>query len=276
MNNETELKMLYEQKQQEVEQTGIFIAAPRIVSQTIGSIHDLIPRQSRELAELELPRRLSVEEMNLKKKILYRDWQEAGFDIQEQQKIDQVFTFAVIEKQFMYERKRMAEAEENPKNKTEQPGPDHYNALKQVRSKVAPLLCGNVGSGKTELTRFIARHIGIRMFGAETLMDILYDKQGRYDEPPFVWKDEDLIIDDLGCEKEENIFGNNCDLARFLISRHEMYLKYGTMTCFTTNLIQNDLCKRYGERIFSRLAEMTYLVNIKTPDRRLARKSNTP
>ena len=161
-------------------------------------------------------------------------------------------------------------------------------AKNELRLKDSPhpqgvALCGATGNGKTFRLKFMARHLsGIHMETAWEMVErieandtldffreITRTNVGEYDVvPPRYY---DLIIDDIGFEKAESVnFGNRRDIMeRILLARYQVYPNH--LTHFSTNLTEEQLKERYGDRIFSRLKEMCVFVKMKGEDRRTAR-----
>jgi DNA replication protein DnaC len=81
-----------------------------------------------------------------------------------------------------------------------------------------------------------------------------------------------LIVDDLGCEENARSFGNQLPMADFIRERERQWQCSYLPTFFTSNARdRNDLSKRYGKNICSRLLGMCEFINFKGPDHRLKR-----
>ena len=134
------------------------------------------------------------------------------------------------------------------------------------------LLMGKVGVGKTHTMREISK-FNKTGFGSENqptmyLEDLpvkkddisgigistLASKKG--DKVISFLREHDLYLDDMGSEKEYvNHFGNSFNpITEIIMMRY--YLKDQVKTWATTNLNEDALTKRYGERVISRLREM--------------------
>lgn len=81
-----------------------------------------------------------------------------------------------------------------------------------------------------------------------------------------------LIIDDLGCEDFTKSYGNDIPLADFIREREIAWLEKGICTFFTSNAkSRDDVIKRYGESVCSRLLGMCDFIQFKGNDNRLKR-----
>lgn len=143
------------------------------------------------------------------------------------------------------------------------------------------LLFGGTGNGKTRRLLFMEKRLnGMHMVSA---VDIIAKLEKKSDDIDYfrevtrtdIWSLDitppryyDLIIDDIGCEKTESVnFGNRRDLMeQIIMARYGVFPKY--QTHFSTNLSEEMLCERYGQRIFSRLKEMCVFVKMNGKDRR--------
>ena len=143
--------------------------------------------------------------------------------------------------------------------------------LTNPRGKPGLFLYGNIGSGKTTLARSIAQ-----------LISLLYGNEYHYDDRKGVVtvsalqladeaKKEDggrlslyrttelLHIDDVGTEPASlKVWGNEVSpLTDILYRRYDNML----YTVITSNLYEDDICKRYGERIGDRFREIFDLLS---------------
>lgn len=135
------------------------------------------------------------------------------------------------------------------------------------------LLTGPVGCGKTslmKLLKFLVPHhrpyqviptrnvtFAFNHIGYKTIEDY---GNGSY-----------LCFDDLGVEPIGRFFGKDCNvIGEILLSRYELFLKYGVRTHATTNLNADELEERYGVRVRSRMRQLFNLIafDSKTKDKR--------
>ncbi|GAA4954353.1 ATPase [Algibacter agarivorans] len=125
------------------------------------------------------------------------------------------------------------------------------------------LLSGPVGCGKTSLMKLL-RHIvphqkpykiiparnivfGFNHVGYKTLEDY---GNGHY-----------FCFDDLGVEPIGRHYGKDCNvMGEIILSRHDLFLEYHIKTHATTNLNAQELEKRYGNRVRSRMRELFNLI----------------
>ena len=140
------------------------------------------------------------------------------------------------------------------------------------------LLSGATGTGKTLAMRIMSIYStidGIKIVHNQQLYDIEYCvehtstcinefvKNG-YEGLEYYRRVRSLCIDDMGSEVEiAKYYGNNLDVIGYIIN--ERYLN-NLLTFGTTNLSEELLTKKYGERIVSRMHEMFNLVVMKGND----------
>jgi hypothetical protein len=68
-------------------------------------------------------------------------------------------------------------------------------------------------------------------------------------------------FDDLGTESSLKYFGNKCSvMAKFLLSRYDLFISKRMLTRITTNLSSNEIEEMYGTRVRSRLREQFNLI----------------
>lgn len=138
---------------------------------------------------------------------------------------------------------------------------------------------GTPGTGKTYRMKWIAKMLNMNIVSSEKITEqfAAAEEQDR-DEvilcDPVRWAHvsehfHDLIIDDLGAEPESiTTFGTKRNvMADILLRRYEQFPRWKTH--FTTNLTDEQIKKRYGERIYSRLNEMCVFIELNGKDRRL-------
>lgn len=143
--------------------------------------------------------------------------------------------------------------------------------LTDAAGKPGLMLCGLCGNGKTTLAKAIASLIGFLTkreagYSRSKTMELITAKdvcrlcaasekfKDRYDEYNKLFSEEMLIIDDLGEEpREVMVYGMIHTPIIDLIS--ERYANQ-MMTIVTTNLETDQLCDKYGVRIYDRFQEM--------------------
>jgi DNA replication protein DnaC len=93
--------------------------------------------------------------------------------------------------------------------------------------------------------------------------------QGNF-EPIKTYSKGVYCFDDAGVEVQgAKVYGSEIDLLpRLLLGRYNVYQRNGQMTHLTTNLTIEQLSKRYGARIESRLYEMFNEVKLVGKDKR--------
>lgn len=149
----------------------------------------------------------------------------------------------------------------------------------ESNKKKGLIVSGTPGTGKTVRFQFIADRLGIKMITAhEVVRCLLIDGEeglrelcrldiSRYNSVPHHYYD--LIIDDIGAEPTEQIvYGTRFNAIADIIERR--YLIFPEWkTHFSTNLTEEQLKDRYGERVFSRINEMCHFVTLTGKDRRM-------
>ena len=144
---------------------------------------------------------------------------------------------------------------------------EHINkAAKWVAGNYKPglLLYGSVGNGKTTLIKAIRRLIGLLYESAYSderkgvvtvsaleLANIAKEENGRFDS---LKRAELLAIDDVGVEPSIiKVWGN--EISPFVDT---IYFRYDRQlfTVMTSNLSEEQLAEKYGERIADRFTEM--------------------
>jgi DNA replication protein DnaC len=139
------------------------------------------------------------------------------------------------------------------------------------KPKRSMFLFGNTGAGKTLAIQIFSKIFGIEFFFADDLARI-YAIEGE----KYFWyylndfDGKDIIIDDLGSEREVKKYGNKSPFVDFLFHREKMYKKNRVLTHFTTNATNRDvLIEKYGDRVVSRLLGMCEFIRINAPDARV-------
>lgn len=148
------------------------------------------------------------------------------------------------------------------------------------------MFCGYIGNGKSVRLRFMSSHLNVKMEQADKLAQRLKGHIGDdyfleqicadYMYPNISNKRaNDFIIDDIGREFEiANTYGTKDDtMERIIDERYRAFVDHGSLTHFSTNLTEEQIKARYGERISSRLNEMCVFVKMPNLDRRRDRRS---
>lgn len=151
----------------------------------------------------------------------------------------------------------------------------------QIEGNKGFLIQGGVGCGKTSRIELFGRLFGVFIFNAKPFCKALSEDNStgffrnftrtdifEIDNPPLRYYD--MIIDDLGTEESEYLtFGNRRDVMdEFLTARYMVFEKLRIKTHFTTNMNDEMLMERYGERDYSRLCEMCHFIKMPGGDRR--------
>ncbi len=149
----------------------------------------------------------------------------------------------------------------------------------ESNKKKGLIVSGTPGTGKTVRFKFISETLGIKMItahevvrclltdGEEGLRELCRLDISRYSSVPQHYYD--LIIDDIGAEPTEQIvYGTRFNAIADIVERR--YLIFPEWkTHFSTNLTEEQLKDRYGERVFSRINEMCHFVTLTGKDRRM-------
>ena len=134
-------------------------------------------------------------------------------------------------------------------------------------------LFGSPGTGKTTAVQFISGLCEMDFVSTDELSRAFSLRSGEgfwrlADE----YKKRPLVVDDLGCEETSRSFGNTLPMAEFIRDRERQWKEAGICTCFTSNArSREELSKRYGSSVCSRLLGMCDFIQIKGPDKRLER-----
>ena len=132
---------------------------------------------------------------------------------------------------------------------------------------------GDPGTGKTTAMQFFSAFCSVDMISTDELAKAFSLKSA---EGFWTLADEyrfrPLIVDDLGCEENTRSFGNQLPMADFIRERERQWQKSQLLTFFTSNASSRDeLIRRYGKNVCSRLLGMCEFINFKGPDHRLTR-----
>ena len=142
------------------------------------------------------------------------------------------------------------------------------------RPEKSLLLYGPCGSGKTFALQILSQIFKIKLIFADQLSQwfAIYGEAGFWDLVK-EYDSKDLIIDDLGSERNLKSFGNEPVIGEFIVHRERLFRNYGTLTFYTTNAINSaDIAKRYGDRVASRILGMAEAIQVKASDARKVTK----
>lgn len=154
-------------------------------------------------------------------------------------------------------------------------GDDHNTIRQGLNPKKGLMLCGPIGCGKTSLMKLIQLLLPIEhRYQVKACRDITFEfqKDGfdvihRYSKRSFAIVPGSKIpktvcFDDLGAEQNLKHFGSECNvMAEILLSRYDLFIADNLITHITTNLDAATIEKVYGNRVRSRLREMTNVIN---------------
>lgn len=142
----------------------------------------------------------------------------------------------------------------------------------QLKLKKGLFLVGETGVGKTHIAYAIAKELveeghKVRFYNTSEFLDILRDEFNAPDEERGLFKeimdyDGVLFFDDIGAEKP-----SAWAVERLYLIINKKYEQVRPMF-FTTNCSKDNLVKILGDRIVSRITEMTVQIRIQGTDRR--------
>lgn len=138
------------------------------------------------------------------------------------------------------------------------------------------ILYGSTGTGKSLIFDLLRRIIHPDnkeyMFGAKNVLDIVSDFN---EDGHTIFRAHEklhMLYDDLGTEKRGSHYGESIEIFELLIQfRYELFRAAGIRTYFTTNLNEQEIQMRYGERCWSRLKEMCAHLLLDGSDKRQKR-----
>ena len=134
-------------------------------------------------------------------------------------------------------------------------------------------LFGEKGTGKTTALQLFSGFCDVDYLTVSSLTRVF--SLGSFAD---FWKEVDeykhrpLIVDDLGCEENHRSFGNEMPIADFIREREILWKEKGVCTFFSSNAKgREDVAKRYGESVCSRILGMCEFVKFTGNDNRLKR-----
>ncbi len=126
---------------------------------------------------------------------------------------------------------------------------------------------GNSGVGKTFASKIISIFRGYKFFKAYELVEMFKENKEQFIE---VMKSHEIIIvDDLGAEYTLVHYGHVEEVMSYAINlRSDVFIEFGVLTLFTSNLNKEEFIQRYTKRCYSRIKGMCDVVQAKGKDLR--------
>jgi len=118
-------------------------------------------------------------------------------------------------------------------------------------------LYGNVGTGKTFITRYVIPGILLKY---KRLVVSTFDMTEVNADPDYVLSKKLIALDDLGTDEISIKFGEKRTVVYEILDAAE---KYGKLLLITSNLDKKELLSKYGNRVFDRLVEVTIPIEFK-------------
>lgn len=143
------------------------------------------------------------------------------------------------------------------------------DAIESIKEKPGKgiFIYGNAGTGKTYAIYAMSMHYDIKV---ENWVEVLEDIKTRMtynqavgDLIDSITAEKKLAIDDVGAEKQTEY-----SQEKFYMIVNRMYNKMHRLF-ISTNLTLPEFQEKYGERLFSRVAEMCEIVELTGEDKRL-------
>ena len=135
------------------------------------------------------------------------------------------------------------------------------------------VMMGSRGTGKTEFLRRFSAMFDVDIIDARDLAwEFAIGGATAVNELLMPRRFQDLIIDDIGNEDEAKNWGNSFSLAAIIDKRYRLWsVPGGPLTFFATNATPEELAKRYGNTVASRIFGMCDVIRFSGTDRRLER-----
>lgn len=132
------------------------------------------------------------------------------------------------------------------------------------------LLFGPCGSGKTKAFEIFSGIFQVQLVYADELIRqyATRGESGFWDyAEQFDYRD--LIVDDLGSERDIKSYGNESVMIEFIYRRERQFRASGCLTHWSTNLKNNkEISDRYGSPAESRIVGMTTAILVNATDAR--------
>jgi DNA replication protein DnaC len=146
----------------------------------------------------------------------------------------------------------------------------NHKVINQFSFSKGLLLAGSYGVGKSMILQLVSQmSIPDKSFGFKTTNTTVqqYEAEG----PKFIKQffTGNRCFDDFGTENKAWHYGKQVDIFKTILEeRYNTFIDKGLTTHLSTNLTLDEIAKRYGERVESRLYEMFNIVVITGKDRR--------
>jgi predicted ATPase len=129
-------------------------------------------------------------------------------------------------------------------------------------------LGGPVGVGKTHIMRLmqliVPTPLHYELQGCDKVSaaftrkgPVILDKYVGDPEKKDSYNNRIWCFDDLGMEDPAHYYRITCEvMKKILLGRHELFMRYGTFTHFTSSLDPDAIERKYGKEVRSRMREM--------------------
>lgn len=124
-------------------------------------------------------------------------------------------------------------------------------------------LCGNVGTGKTyffDCINKVRKDLNYERIVKLSMLDTQAWNMDMAREWASDYKDDDVLIDDVGVEPKMRSWGQEAELFPYLLEKR---LRSKKRTHLTSNLGIVDIKNRYGERVSDRFVQMFKMEQMK-------------
>jgi DNA replication protein DnaC len=128
---------------------------------------------------------------------------------------------------------------------------------------------GGCGNGKTTICRLIADRLGMRFLSAHEIVSVFNEGGDGLVHENCGPVGIGVVLDDLGSELPGNNYGTKAESIAIWFERFYEHIKMrGYFLVFNTNMEDGILMKRYNERFYSRMLEVTRGIHCSAPDHR--------